>query len=181
MYHIKKFSSLITLTFLLAILSTCAGKVEGPADCPVDCSNAVNAVMGTTIEPLAGGDVTINCHGSVVPKVVELLFIVTGKGGAEGHAGGEEGGIVRQSISYRPVFNGSYDPSRNDHEEAEYKGIATPKEQWCSSTCGIAKINLWPQCEEGTSLTHTLYVISGPVASDTISINMTDATAEGGR
>ena len=178
MCYIKKISSLVTLTFLLVILSTCAGQVDGPADCPVDCSNAINATMDTTIEPLISGGVTINCHGSVVPKVVELLFIVKGKGNAEGHGGG--GAVARQSISYRPVFNGSYDPSRNDHEEAEYKGIATPKDEWCSSTCGIAKINLWPQCEEGTSLTHTLLVISGPVASSEISINMTDVTAEEG-
>ena len=179
MCHIKKISSLVTLVFFLATLSTCAGQVDGPADCPIDCSNAINATVDTFIEPLTGGSVTINCHGSVVPKVVELLFIVKGKGGGgqEGHGGGE---ALRQSISYRPVFNGSYDPSRNDHEEAEYKGIATPKDKWCSSTCGVAKVNLWPQCEEGTSRTHTLHVISGPIASDPISINMTDTTAEEG-
>ena len=178
MCYIKKIFSRVTLTFLFATLHTCAGEVEGPADCPVDCGNAIPAVMGTTIKPLVGG-VTINCHGSVVPKVVELLFLVTAASTAGGgaHGGGE---IARQSISYRPVFNGSYDPTRNDHEEAEYKGIDTPKDEWCSSSCGIAKINIWPQCEEGTTLTHSLYVISGNVASEEISITMTDTTAEGG-
>ena len=177
MYYLKKVFCLVTLTFLLATVSTCAGQVDGPADCPVDCSNAINANIDTTIEPVVGS-VTINCHGSVVPKVVELLFIVKAKNLSEGGGGGGE--VVRQSISYRPVFNGSYDPTRNDHEEAEYKGITTPKDKWCSSTCGIAKVNLWPQCEEGTSLTHSLYVISGPVASSEVSINMNDTTAGGG-
>lgn len=169
MFSFKKDTTLCVLFFLSMLLSTCAGKVDGPADCPVDCSNAINATVGMEIKSLTGeGDVIINCHGSVVPKVVELLFKVETSSKAALHP----------SISYRPVFNGSYDPSRNDHEEAEYKGIETPKDKWCSSACGVVTVNVWPQCEEGIVREHTLSVISGPVASEVITIKMIDYIKE---
>ena len=129
----------------------------------------------TTITPMVQS-LSINCHGSTVPKVVELLFKIEAASGT--NSKGVQGAIPRPSISFRPVFNGSYDASRNDHEETEWKGIATPKDEWCSSACGVAKINLWPQCEEGATLTHTLSVISGPVTSSAITITTTDTTGE---
>ena len=176
MFCFKENAGMGVLIFLAIFLSTCAGKIEGPADCPVDCSNAINAMSETKITALVPS-VTINCHGSVVPKVVELLFKIEA---TSGKTGGGGAAIPRPSISYRPLFNGSYDPGHNDHEEVEYKGIATPKSQWCSSACGVAKINLWPQCEEGATRTHTLSIISGPIASEPITITMADDSGEGG-
>ena len=173
MFCFKKNAGMGFLIFLAIFLSTCAGKVEGPADCPVDCSNAINAMADTEITELVPGP-TINCHGSVVPKVVELSFKIVATSGGGGAA------IPRPSISVRPIFNGSYDPSRNDHEEVEYKGIETPKSQWCSNACGVATIKIWPQCEEGATRTHTLSIISGPVISKPITITMVDESGEGG-
>lgn len=174
----KKISSVIVVMLLTIGLSTCAGKVEGPAECPIDCSNAINATASTTITALVSG-VTVYCHGSVVPKMVELLFKIDAPSG-EGSPQGARANVPRPSISFRPVFNGSYDPGRNDHEEVEYKGIVTPKDKWCSSTCGLAKINLWPQCEEGVTSKHQFYLTSGPVVSAEVTITSTDEDEEGG-
>ena len=167
---------LTALSILVTGLSTCAGKVEGPADCPVDCSSAINATANMTIKPMQGFDnITINCQGSVVPKVVELRFLITG-GGEKSHSA-----MPRPGISYEPIFNGSYDPSRNDQQEPRWKGIVTPKDRWCSSECGIAKIELWPRCEAGKSTTHTLSILSGNVSSTPVKITMTDKEqTEGG-
>lgn len=172
MFSFKKDTTLCVLFFLSMLLSTCAGKVEGPAECPIDCSNAINATMSTEIEPLVE-EVNVYCHGSTVPKVIELLFLFVDSV--------ENVGIVpRPSISFRPVFNGSYDPSRNHQEEVEYKGIETPKDKWCSSTCGVAKINIWPQCEEGVTLEHQFYLTSGSIISPEVMINAIDQDGEGG-
>lgn len=170
MLYLRK--TTIILACFAGSLNTCAGKVDGPAECPIDCSNAINATMGMNIKPLVPS-VSISCQGSTVPKVVEVLFMIEGSGGAQ------EKSTPRPSISYRPVFNGSYDPGRNDQQEAEFKGIATPKEKWCSSECGVAKISVWPQCEAGKTLTHTLYITSGPIISPEITISMEDKEEEG--
>ena len=172
MFCLKKNAVKVFLIFLAICLNTCAGKVDGPAECPIDCSSAINATSDTTIAPLIPA-VTVYCHGSTVPKVVELLFKI------EGTSSGGKGALPRSSISFRPVFNGSYDPSRNDHAEVEYKGIATPKDKWCSSACGVAKINIWPQCEEGVSVKHQFYLTSGPVVSAEVTITAEDVEGEG--
>lgn len=176
--RLKKISSVVVVTLLTISLNTCAGKVEGPAECPIDCSNAINATAHTTVTALVTG-VTVYCQGSVVPKVVELLFKIDAPSG-EGSPQGARPSVPRSSISFRPVFNGSYDPSRNDHEEAEFKGIATPKDKWCSSKCGLAKINLWPQCEEGVTWKHQFYLTSGPVVSEEVTITATNEDEEEG-
>ncbi len=173
------FKSVAVVMLLTISLNTCAGKVEGPAECPIDCSNAINATDQTNITALVTG-VTVYCHGSVVPKVVELLFTIDAPSGEGAPEGGTRPSIPRPSISFRPVFNGSYDPSRNDHEEVEYKGIMTPKDKWCTSKCGVAKINLWPQCEEGATLKHQFYLTSGPVVSDEVVITAEDEDEDGG-
>ncbi len=181
MFFLRKITRGAALAFATMCLSTCAGKVEGPADCPIDCSNAINAVSNTVITPLIPS-VTVNCQGSTVPKVVELLFTIEAPSGeSEVNPTTTTGAISRPSISFRPVFNGSYDPSKTSlpNQEPQYKGIQTPKNQWCSSTCGVARIDVWPQCEEGTTLTHTMMVISGPIASPPINISMVDTTEEG--
>lgn len=40
----------------------------------------------------------------------------------------------------------------------EYKGVVTPPSNWCSDSCGVMKLTVWPVCIEGETNTVTVGV-----------------------
>lgn len=54
----------------------------------------------------------------------------------------------------------------------DYGGIVTPKSEWCSDTCGIMTINVWPVCYRGSVNPIALQVRSGGLFSTSVNINV---------
>lgn len=160
------FKHVAPILFVLMLLSTCSGEVENIAECSLDCGGSINAVSGITITAL-NSDVTATCNGNNLDRAMEVYFLVEGNS------------LPRPAIGFKPVFTGTFDSRRNDQTEAEFKGIESPKEQWCSSSCGVIKLKIWPKCEQGESLSHKLMLISGSIASDEVSITTESVEGEG--
>lgn len=55
------------------------------------------------------------------------------------------------------------DPVTQGFNPYKYTGIATPKSQWCTDSCGIGTVEIWPRCIPGEGGTLSLSIHSGPV------------------
>ena len=149
---------------LLAVVNTCSGKPEKYGRCELSCSQGVVATSETVIQPLADA-ITVNCNGATTPSVVEANFLVSAPSGKSDKY------YPRSNILVKPLLvSGTYDPGKNFHEEPEFKGIATPKSEWCSDKCGVVRIALWVECKYGFELEHELGLVSGGGTSDAIGI-----------
>lgn len=156
----------VALILFALLLNTCSGEVENVAECSLDCGKSINAVSGVTITAL-NSSVTASCTGNSLSRAIEVYFRVE-----------SDGSSPRPAIGFKPIFTGTFDPRRNDQTETEFKGIETLKDQWCSSSCGMVKLRLWPGCEQGETLNHTLILVSGSIVSDEVSITTESTEGE---
>lgn len=155
---------LVVLSLLLTGLNTCAGEPEKYGRCKLSCDSGVVATEETVIQPLSD-NIEINCNGSTTPSVVEANFLVSAP------SGGSDKFYARSNILVKPFLaSGTFDPKKNFHAEPEFKGIATPKEEWCSDKCGVVRIALWVECKYGFELEHSLSLVSGAGESEAIGI-----------
>ena len=152
----------MSAVFLLAI-NTCSGDPKKYGRCEIDCSSGIVATDQMVIQPLLDA-VSINCNGSINQTVVEASFLVSAQ-----KEGSKDYGL-RSNILVKPLVAGSYDPSKDFHPEPEFKGIETPKSEWCSDKCGVARISLWVECKSGVDLEHQIGLVSGPIVSDFLNI-----------
>ena len=161
----------MSAVFLLAI-NTCSGDPKKYGRCELDCSSGIVATDSMVIQPLLE-EVAINCDGSTNRTVVEANFLVSAqKDGSKDYG-------VRSNILVKPLVAGSYDPSKDFHEEPEFKGIETPKSEWCSDKCGVVRISLWVECRRGFNLEHQIGLVSGPIVSDFLNIKSESPIFEG--
>jgi len=81
-------------------------------------------------------------------------------------------------LSFEPIISGIMAGARTSPENAtvtgdivspfKYAGIVTPKSEWCTDTCGIATIEVWPSCVGGVTVPTTIQFHSGALFSDLI-------------
>lgn len=157
---------------LLIVINTCSGKPEKYGRCELSCDQGVVATSETIIQPLAT-EAVVNCDGSTTPHVVEANFLVTAPSGKEDKF------FPRSNILVKPLLvTGSYDPKKKFHDEIEFKGIATPKSEWCSDKCGVVRISLWVECKYGFKLEHSLSLMSGAGTSRALTITTSSPLTE---
>jgi hypothetical protein len=88
-------------------------------------------------------------------------------GGAAGGgaAGGEVGGalqaeVPKAGIGFEPFVYGQvaveksvqgYNPTDKSVTPFKYAGVVTPPTEWCTDTCGVATVEVWPLCIRGSS------------------------------
>ena len=167
----------IVLLVISGVLNTCAGDVEGDADCPRDCSNSINATPMMSFNNLTQG-IGLDCRG--VPEghqtSVEALFQVTGQG-----AGGQEEDLPKASIAIRPVMPqiciSNQGEGTGDNEE-QYRCVETPKDEWCSNECGLISVKFTVACSGGTTRTASLHLASGGQVSKEVPITLQYAEEE---
>lgn len=163
-FSIKLCQKIALSIVLLVVINTCSGKPEKWGRCELSCSGGAVATSETVIQPLTD-ELTINCNGATTPSVVEANFLISAPSGKSDKY------YPRSNILVKPLLSsGTYDPSKKFHEEPEFKGIATPKSEWCSDKCGVVKISLWVECKYGFELEHALSLVSGAGTSDAIGI-----------
>ena len=158
------------LLVISVLLNTCAGDIEGDADCPRDCSNSINATPMMKFTNLTEA-VGLDCRG--VPEghqtTVEAIFQVSGQG-----AGGEEGDLPKASIAIRPVMPQICISSEGENaSDEEYRCIQTPKDEWCSNECGLISIKFMLACAGGgATRTSSLHLASGGQVSKEVKITL---------
>ena len=160
----------VALLVISGLLNTCAGDIEGDADCPRDCSNSINATPMMKFTNLTEG-VGLDCRGVAegTQTTVEAIFQVTGQG-----AGDQEGDLPKASIAIRPVMPQLCVAGEGENSgDEEYRCVATPKDEWCSNECGLISIKFTVACVGGgATRTASMHLASGGQVSKEVPITL---------
>ncbi len=62
------------------------------------------------------------------------------------------------------------DTNEEEVEPYEYVGVVTPKDQWCSDSCGVIALQIWPKCVGGITNNIALAVHSGSLYSEVVGL-----------
>lgn len=89
-------------------------------------------------------------------------------------------------VSFQPIVYGALSPGKTNAENADvsagsgdvdpllnfvvtpaqFSGIVTPKSEWCSDTCGVMSLEIWPLCIGGDSSNNVrVFLMSGGASS----------------
>ncbi len=188
------YSMVLVVFFAMVLLEAClAGKPATPGLCTVNCRNAVFSSPYARIAPLDGAeDYTLACKAAFskdvtsisMARAITIRFKITEpppKGAT--HQDWDE---PRPGITFEPVVNGILDPDRSSAENvslvetekddgtktteyfpSRYIGIVTPKSQWCTDSCGVGNIEVWPMCVQGIENQITFSAHSGATSMET--------------
>lgn len=93
-------------------------------------------------------------------------------------------GIAFEPIMLRGLMAGDRTSTENATVDAngqvspyKYAGIVTPKSEWCTDTCGVATIEVWPICIADSSNSIQMVIHSGGLYADPITIDAGAAAA----
>jgi hypothetical protein len=196
----KKFSHeyLMTLLLLLVTVSCSSeGDPELPGECQLVCGSAkisandnvrfrilsspadltcVGVASGTTAD--AAGPITIE-------MIVEKPRVLKYKSPFGTDESPETETANWQSVGgviFEPVITGLMAAGKTSPENAtiegavvtpfKYAGIVTPKSEWCTDSCGVARVEIWPTCVGGSSSPVGVQFHSGGLYSKTIDYTM---------
>ncbi len=166
---------------LLVVLASvaCSGQPESEDNlCTLDCSNASFGAPEFVIEPIlkpsdtecpkVGSGGVQYTNGMYDPGVaVTVRFRVYKK---ETGLDGKEKLSAKGNISLNPVISGYFSAKYpDDSEEARYKGLATPKSDWCTDRCGVATFEVYPVCIADADNNATMAVSSAFSVSEAVS------------
>ena len=112
--------------------------------------------------------------------VGNISFDVVTSGGTLNPCGtNSENGTVNDACN---AETGGLAADRNFSEASvtpyTYAGVVTPKSEWCSDSCGIMSVDIWPVCVKGGLNKVNLSVRSGGVFSNSVSIEITNESAD---
>jgi hypothetical protein len=180
----------VWLLSLINLGAGCSYKPEDPGLCKLNCSSAV---IGSNDSPLSltlqSATNSVTCGPSAAGQVISdpffAQFLV-----AEAFDSGTEktGQRPVPFISVEPIVNGlrSDLPEHNPNVEingniftpARYKGIITPKDNWCSDTCGVVTIEVAAVCPPAGSTSEiSIQMHSGALYSDVATFSATTLDA----
>jgi hypothetical protein len=155
---------------LACLLVRCSAEVDAPGVCKLDCSSAVPATPGTTIQFIgfaSNEKLSLGCEktaGNNYYAAVPIHFMIqkpatklpaeTIPGDAE-HLPPADVGNTRDTttalagISFDiSVLAGSMANKKNPSNPADqYKGILTSQDKWCTDSCGVGFVEIVPRCE----------------------------------
>lgn len=164
------------LLSLSLVLGGCAFKPEDAGLCKLNCSNAIisgNDAQMTFVPKSVPSSITCAAAsaGQVISDPIFAQFLI-----AEAFDNGTDtpGQRPVPSISVEPIVNGlrSDLPQDNPNVEADgsaarYRGIITPKNNWCSDTCGVVTLEVAAVCPPaGSQSDVTIQFHSGALYSD---------------
>ncbi|MEZ4742696.1 MAG: hypothetical protein R3B45_09645 [Bdellovibrionota bacterium] len=196
-----KFFSEITISFFILLLFSCSAEVdeENPGICDIRCDGASLGSASDMRFRILSPIEDIACIGNLAAgSIAEISTPVTirmiaerprkliynspfGDNASSDYSAWQSVG----GISFQPVISGIMSPNRYNDENvtvaedgaitpAEYVGITTPKSEWCTDTCGVATIQIWPACAGGgASIPVSIQLQSGSLSSDAMSFTVT--------
>ena len=94
-------------------------------------------------------------------------------------------GLVFEPIILRGLMAGNRTSTENATVDAngqvspyKYAGIVTPKSEWCTDTCGVASIEIWPVCVRDSTNNVSLVLHSGALYTDETAFTVTHTTGQ---
>lgn len=174
----------LTLLFIGLLVSHCSYEPAEPGLCKLNCKKASITGSDSVFRIVKKSlDQNVTCGPESAgqdlsePFVAQFVVGESFQGNATG--GGEAAEELRPVpfASFEPIVNGlrSEDPARSPNvtqvgdtfTPARYKGIVTPKDNWCSDTCGVATVEVYGRCPaQGAESAVTVQIHSGALYSD---------------
>jgi hypothetical protein len=168
-------------------LFACSGKPETdrPGSCTISCKSSV---LGAN---------SFKFKASVSELAMDCLADFKGKTAASMNGPVAVQFVVldgkdrpRPNISFEPYITGQFDADKTNDDNAEKtvkdgvttvtpfrnSGIVTPKGEWCTDSCGVAVVEVWPLCLNGADNNITVQLHSGSMISDQVSLKITNPT-----
>jgi hypothetical protein len=149
--------------------AACSYSPADPGQCKLQCNNSI--IMGN--DPvfsvrLKSAIPSFSCGatkaGSPIPGI--RADFLTGEAILD--QGGMEVAIRPvPNISVEPLVIGAVATVEGAEADSAYRGIATPRENWCSDACGVTSIQVVGLCPDaGTTSDLTIQLHSGAVYSE---------------
>ena len=188
---------------LVWVVWGCGVKPQNPGQCSLNCSNAINVGADKTYSiDTASKPPDFECATGLTqptefPGPISTRFVVNDK---YTDASGNDEALPVPNISFNPIINGNMVASHTNGENVtaypagsvlpdgtthkvtmyypyQYIGIVTPKSNWCSDSCGVISLDVWPYCPVGGSSNNlTIQVGSGAKFSDPVQVNINTPT-----
>jgi hypothetical protein len=93
-------------------------------------------------------------------------------------------GIAFEPLILRGLMAGAKTSPENATIEADgkvspfkYAGVVTPKSEWCSDSCGVASVEIWPICVQNSLNEVSVVIHSGALYAPELPLNVTAAPA----
>lgn len=178
------------ITIALAfVLNACEATSTIPADaglCSLNCSEAIiGPVEGVILAQNEGASITCSAPAANEPLSDPFTYYWVLSDQVPDPANPE---VTRTApiptVSIEPVISGSMSELEQHNPNvvidgttftpARYKGIITPKTNWCSDACGVITIEVFPVCPpQGQATEVVAQVHSGALFSEAISAEIT--------
>ena len=176
-------------------LLSCDATSTIPADaglCSLNCGDAIIGPVEAQIKIMNGESGAINCSAAAANTPLSDPFTYYWLLSEE-LPGRDDPQASRTapipSVSVEPVISGAMSelPAHNPNVEidgttftpARYKGIITPKSNWCSDACGVITIEVFSVCPpQGEENTVTAQVHTGALFSDTVTTSVSTEDEE---
>ncbi len=170
------------LPFLISIitLQACAEKPEDAGLCSLNCSNAIVGPIEGSIEIMAqSSGITCAAAAANAPLNDPLTFYFSIVDRFDND--GIERSTPIPNVSVEPIVNGlmsglaEHNPNvvidGSTYTPARYKGIITPKDNWCSDTCGVTIMEVFAVCPPPGEVSNVnMKIHSGALFSDDASV-----------
>lgn len=170
------------LVYIFFILSSCSAESEDPGLCNISCSGSIIGPVEAEIE-LMGQSSGVTCQaseaGTALSSPLTFFFRVVEKVDFEG----VEQLLPKPSVSIDPIVNGLMsseaihnpnvvlDQASNAYSPARYQGIITPQSNWCSDSCGVVTMEVYPICPPaGETSTVDVQIHTGSLFSESASV-----------
>lgn len=148
----------VFLPLLGLSLASCRGQEDETSGwCRLSCSTTTLAADDFSIEPqlVPGEGQCRSASGSA--GLMTTTWTVTGPfpdslpGSGFGSGGGNTDPVKKSSIAFNATLAGVIpytegDPSENSGDG--YQGIKTPKSEWCTDSCGVARLKYEAECSD---------------------------------
>lgn len=152
------------------LLSACRGQEDAvPGWCRLECGSTTLASSSFSITSRTQ-DLLYQCTDGSGPtaKMLPSWLITAPSGGPDG------GSIEKSGIGFNVVLTGITPYTNNDPDENSadwHQGVKTPQSEWCSDSCGIARLQIQGECGVETQ-SGTITIESGAISSQiSVSIN----------
>ena len=193
----------ISVYIALLFMCGCGVKPSNPGLCSLNCSGAViGGADASYVISLATPAPAIQCPTGLTQLTafsgpISTQFVIWDK---YKDSNGHDVQIPVPNISFNPLVNGGLVPTQSNSENVtkypagqtlpdgtthnidmyypyQYVGIVTPKSNWCSDSCGVMTVEIWPYCPvAGSTNNVNVQVSTGAKFSETSQISITTPT-----
>lgn len=147
----------LVLPLLGLSMASCRGQEdENIGWCRLSCSSTT----------LAGSDFVLGTHKEPAEYQCRSASGAAGLMSAAWKISASDG-IPRSAIAFNAELGGVVPYTEDDPAEnssGSHQGIKTPQSEWCSDSCGIARVQFQAECSDETQA-GTIFIESGSVSS----------------